>query len=556
MAQISRWVWSDCATLVVGCTLYSNYERTAVYASKQITITTGGIKRVYSTMSSGAIVSISDCTWTSSSAYNIYQPIYSGSKNNCGNGGTGSTITVNDGGAYSFAGTTTPITSYISQADADSQAQTASQNNFYAGIQNYINTYSTCTWSYYNGSATYPATYYTRNNCGAGCDAGSVQYQAVTKSGYAATSTVAYQNGIDGAVDIANGYAYSAAQAESQTLGQAYANTYGSCCCWVSDANCNGCDYRGDRQRNTCSGAYRNEYVTEYSSCSCNVSCKGTNYNNNYCGGADNKDRIYYEIYNCNGSSTGASYSVNCDCDLKQPSLTATTYTTCVGCQNITVYRDTGNRCSTTYLQYYVNGVAVGGLPSTALCNTTPDYGNDLGIKCLYGTNYYVLGNYNSCGNYRYKYYAGNEVNYTNSLDNFTNACTFSAYRSGTFTRNNCGSGYIGGSVSYSNTYYYSGINGQSGADALADANFNNDGQNYANSNGSCTAIPSCYNYNIVAYTAGVTVSGTYTTCAGSGSSFSFYAYSSGVVGVVSCAQQGSVSVTSGNGTKTTGSQC
>jgi hypothetical protein len=523
---------------------------TAVYASKQITIEDGGFKKVYSTMSSGAIVSISTCSWTSQSSANIYNPIYSGSKNNCGNSGTGNTITVNDGGAYSFAGTASPITSYVSQADADSQAQTIAQANFNAGIQNYINNNSVCTWTYSNGSATYPATNYTRNNCGAGCDGTTVQYQAVTKSGYAATSTISYQN----AVDTANGYAYSAAQAESQSLGQANANTYGTCCCWVSDT-CSGCTYMANRQRNTCTGAYRYETVTAYDSCNCNVNCKGTNYSNNTCVGSDLKDRQYYEIYNCNGAATGNSYIETCGCDLKQPSLTSTEYTTCSNCQNVTIYKDT-NRCSTTYNDYYVNGSRTSStLPSTASCNTTPNYSIDLGIKCVNGTNYYVLQNDNSCGNYRYKYYSGNETNYTNNLSDFGPACTFSAYRNGTFSRNNCGSGYVGGNVSYYNTYYYSGIDNQSGANNLADASFPTDGQNYANTNGSCTAVITCYTYNIISNNDNVYVDGQYTTCAGYTDYFSFYsstAYTN--VGSV-CAQASTVYVTA-NGFANSSSTC
>jgi len=551
MAQISRWVWSDCSTLVVGCTLYSNYERTAVYASKQITITTGGFKKVYSTMSSGAIVSISTCSWTSQSSANIYNPIYTGSRNNCGNSGTGSTINVNDGGAYSFAGTSSPIVSYVSQADADSQAQTIAQANFNSGIQNYINNNASCTWTYNNGSATYPATNYTRNNCGANCDAGSVQYQAVSKSGYSATSTLSYQN----AIDTANGYAYSAAQSESQSLGQAYANTYGACCCWVSDT-CNGCTYMANRQRNLCTGAYRYETVTESNSCNCNVNCQGTNYTNNRCVGADLKDRQYYETYNCNGSETGASYIVNCGCDLRQPSLVSTGYTTCSECQNVTIFRDTGNRCSLTYNEYYVNGASVGTtMPSTASCNTTPSYTDDLGIKCVGGSNYNVLGNVTACGNYRYKYYSGNETNYTNNYFTFSDACSFSAYRSGTFTRNNCGSGYTGGNVFFDKTYYYSGVNNQSGAEALANANFSTEGQSYANIYGSCTATPTCYTYNIISNNDNVYVDGQYTTCAGYTDYFSFYSSSSYTnVGSV-CARSGSVYVTA-NGSENQGGTC
>jgi len=63
----------------------------------------------------------------------------------------------------------------------------------------------------------------------------------------------------------------------------------------------------------------------------------------------------------------------------------------------------------------------------------------------------------------------------------------YNATRSGTFTRNNCASGYDAGSVTFTKTYtsYIS----QANANALAsgDSNFNTEGQAYANSNGSCT---------------------------------------------------------------------
>lgn len=81
----------------------------------------------------------------------------------------------------------------------------------------------------------------------------------------------------------------------------------------------------------------------------------------------------------------------------------------------------------------------------------------------------------------------------------------------------------------------------------------------------STTATASCvstapvsYTHSIVAYNGFVTVSGTYTTKAGvANTSFSFYNSSSsgGVVGSI-CAREGTVNVTSGNGTKTQGSVC
>jgi hypothetical protein len=61
----------------------------------------------------------------------------------------------------------------------------------------------------------------------------------------------------------------------------------------------------------------------------------------------------------------------------------------------------------------------------------------------------------------------------------------FVATRSGSFTRNNCGAGFNGSTVVFNNTY--TSMVSQAQAEALADANFNADGQAYANANGVCT---------------------------------------------------------------------
>jgi len=64
---------------------------------------------------------------------------------------------------------------------------------------------------------------------------------------------------------------------------------------------------------------------------------------------------------------------------------------------------------------------------------------------------------------------------------------TFTANRSGNFTRNNCGTGYTGSVVTFSKAYT-SNVS-QQAAETIADANFANDGQVYANNpdHGTCT---------------------------------------------------------------------
>lgn len=73
----------------------------------------------------------------------------------------------------------------------------------------------------------------------------------------------------------------------------------------------------------------------------------------------------------------------------------------------------------------------------------------------------------------------------------------FVATRSGSFTRNNCGTGFVGSTVVFNNTY--TSMVSQAQAEALADANFPTDGQNYANANGTCTTqVSDCFDYQVI----------------------------------------------------------
>jgi hypothetical protein len=72
---------------------------------------------------------------------------------------------------------------------------------------------------------------------------------------------------------------------------------------------------------------------------------------------------------------------------------------------------------------------------------------------------------------------------------NLHGACTFyNVQKSGNFSRNNCGTGYTGSTVTYTvaaNTY--SSTTSQSAADQLAQDDVDTNGQSYANSHGTCT---------------------------------------------------------------------
>jgi hypothetical protein len=83
-----------------------------------------------------------------------------------------------------------------------------------------------------------------------------------------------------------------------------------------------------------------------------------------------------------------------------------------------------------------------------------------------------------------------------NGICTYNPSVTYTAYRTGSFTRDNCSEGYSGTTVTYSNSY--TSTVSQAAAEATADANFTAQGQSYANGAGTCTANyvpPICKGY-------------------------------------------------------------
>jgi 20S proteasome alpha/beta subunit len=127
-------------------------------------------------------------------------------RNNCGAGGTGSTV------AYTIAANT--YTSTTSQADADAQAQ----NAINANGQAYANTNGTCSYSFGNVAQSGS---FTRNNCGAGGTGSTVTY-TIAANTYTSTTSQA----------DADAQAQNAVNAN----GQAYANANGTCSYWFGNS--------------------------------------------------------------------------------------------------------------------------------------------------------------------------------------------------------------------------------------------------------------------------------------------------------------------------------
>lgn len=113
---------------------------------------------------------------------------------------------------------------------------------------------------------------------------------------------------------------------------------------------------------------------------------------------------------------------------------------------------------------------------------------------------------------------AQNDVNNNGqTYANNNGYCTwYSVAKSGTFTRNNCGSGYNGSLVTYNVAAgAYNSTISQADADQKAQNDVNNNGQTYANNNGSCTAaVANVYvtNGTSTSFTASFTNTSTNTT--------------------------------------------
>lgn len=425
MPYISRYVYYGCTTLALGCIIYSDKQMTIPYSNKQIRIVFGGIGRVYTTSTTGTVIQITECSWTSTK---YYTSPYTGTKNDCSGGScsvVGSSVTLNDGTFANKYEPSATVTSYISQADADTKAMDAATAIFDANKQAQINSRGSCTYTYSSGSGTYSANF-TKNNCGTDCYANGTVNYSITKTGYSASSTAS----CSAAITAANTAAYNAAVAQVNAEGQAYANANGSCCCWVADPACYLCYRYDDRQRNTCTGLYRNDYPTDSESCKCGAGCKGTNYDYYECTGTFGQDKLKRERYNCAPYDfTGATILEPCGCAGTAPDIRylEPLEQTCIDCQLWYILRDF-SVCSATAGHYFAKGYDYGfGKPSTAPC---PDSGFDgffLSVRCmdlgLTGlTTYNVYQNNNACG-FRYRADGGGNSVYINSLSGTAGYC-------------------------------------------------------------------------------------------------------------------------------------
>lgn len=360
MAFISRYTFSNCTTLAIGCYLYYDDRRTQPITEKWVKVTLNDVARLYLTNFAGQIIQIHDCGWSSTQ---YYSAVFSGTKNDCVAGSCsvyGSTVNLNDGNPANAYVTSGSASSTLSQADADAKAFQIAYNLFEANKQARVNQLGFCTWSYGSGSGSYNANF-TRNNCAANCYGTTVNY-GNSQSGYYAESTISCQD----AINKANTAAYNAAVNVVNANGQNHANSVGGCCCWNLEYYCDGCNRRS-RERDSCTNATRNDTLVASNSCQCGNTCAGT-YWSYYCSGTTRFRELKYSCDNSYAGTTETFQTCSPDCGAStSPTYTSQGYTTCYNCVCREVFRDT-NSCSGSNGTYYVdvNGskISVGGQPT------------------------------------------------------------------------------------------------------------------------------------------------------------------------------------------------
>ena len=120
-----------------------------------------------------------------------------------------------------------------------------------------------------------------------------------------------------------------------------------------------------------------------------------------------------YNNYQVNGTDIGATPPTFGSCNTN-PIWTSQGYNTCSSCGTYLVYRNT-NACSSTYLNYQVNGVDVGpSAPTNGDCNTTANWVSQGYNTCSGCVTYLVYRDANPCSaTYRYYQVNGIEVGTT-----------------------------------------------------------------------------------------------------------------------------------------------
>jgi len=378
-------------------------------------------------------------------------------RNNCAAGGTPGGV------AY-----TIPAGSYSddSQEGADAQAQNDVNNNG----QTYANANATCTfWN------TTKSVVFERNNCAAGGTPGTVVY-TVPAGRYS---------------DVSQAGADAQAQTEVNNNGQAYANATATCTFWNTAKTVifvrNNCS-PGGRPSNMPYTVAAHTYSSTVSQLAADnlaqadIDSNGQSYANTnaYCEFKNVAKSQVFTKNNCAPGGVPSSYEYIVAADV------FTSHESQEAANNL------AQSALDTYGQNYVNTYGTCTFYNVAKSSWfTRNNCTTGGVPN--GLNYAVpAGRYSDVSQEGADAQAQRDID--NNGQNYVNTtaqCTFySIARSGIFTKNNCPSGGLGSNVSYSQPAGTStSIVSQADVDLAGLVNFDRDGQNYANTNGTCTTV-------------------------------------------------------------------
>ena len=356
-------------------------------------------------------------------------------RNNCAAGGTGSVVTYTvPAGRYS---------STIGQADANAKAQ----NDINSNGQAYANANGSCT--FYN---TVRSQSFTRNNC-TECYLGSAVTYTIAAGTYSST--------------ISQADADTKAQNDINTNGQNYANANGTCTKPVVYAKLVLTNYTSDG-----ANEYADVVFQFYSDINLTVPYAVTNmtvnYNEttSYCGSNPTTTTTAQTIV-CNGTETRFNKMIHWDV---QDGIHCWSKTFDLLAGNCYFYRVYANAARS---QTFTRNNCPAGYTGTPVTYSIP-YGKYRSVVSQADADAQAQNEINANGQ-----------NYANA----NGSCVFyNAARSQSFTRNNCPAPQYGGAVTYTvPAGTYSSTISQADADAQAQNDINANGQNYANTYGSCT---------------------------------------------------------------------
>ncbi|MFD2938499.1 DUF5977 domain-containing protein [Flavobacterium notoginsengisoli] len=376
-------------------------------------------------------------------------------RNNCAMGGTPSSLFYNQ--------TTGASISNFSQADADALGYA----KFNTDGQYYANINGTCT--FYNAAVS---KVFFRNNCPANTDPGSYTY-SVSYGTY--TSTISQEHADQLAQNAINAYGQNAANAEAVCIFYSVARN-GS---FIK----NNCDVGGAGSSVTYS---QNRGVLTSTTSQADADALGYSkfMNDGQAYANANGYCTYYSV-----AQSGSFAKNNCGPG-GVPSSVSYSQTAGAEISNISQVDADAKGLALFYSNGQANANANGTCTYSNAAISQTFTKNDCPANSTPGTYTYTVpaGKYTGGSQVLVDNLAQNEMNANGQyFANMIAECFFyNTARSGVFVKNNCGAGLTGGSVTYSvpSGKYIS--NSQENADNLAQSEVNNNGQEYANTNGIC----------------------------------------------------------------------